>query len=470
MSVTALSIDYALAMAESIGSGGGVEDAELDALAPRFAAATERLFARTTSGELGFFDLPTQRSALEAVWRARAELHPGLRDVLVLGIGGSSLGARALIEALCPPQNLPQHLRPFRAGVPPRLHLPDNCDPWLLWHQLDALDPRTTGVLVVSKSGGTVETAAQMLIVRKWLEDSVGAVGLRARLVAITDPAVGTLRALCEHEGWASLPIPSNVGGRFSLLSAAGLMPAVLSGIDAEQLLDGAAAMAQRCRTAVLRDNPAGIIAALHYLHHRQKGRAIHVMMPYADRLRAFTAWYVQLWAESLGKRVDREGRTVESGPTPLPAMGATDQHAQVQLFMEGPRDKLITFISVANSDRDLTIPAASGPDGYLAGRSLGAVLDAELQGTVEALASDGRPSLRLTLERLDASGFGGLCFLYEAATAFAGELYGINAFDQPGVELGKRLAFGLLGRAGYEEAADDIRKRKALRPTHYRV
>lgn len=466
MSASGITLDYALAMADGVGSEGGIADAELDALAPVFTEACQRLFRRVSGGELGFFELPTDRTALEAVFRVRNAMHPDLRDVLVLGIGGSSLGARALLEALC----TPQHLRTQPAGGAPRLHLPDNSDPWLLWHLLKALDPKTTGVLVVSKSGGTVETAAQLLIVRKWLDDAVGAAGLRSRLVAVTDPQNGTLRALCEHEGWASLPIPSNVGGRFSLLTAAGLMPAVLAGIDAQALLDGAAAMAERCRNTTLRQNPAGMIAALHHLHHTQKGRTIHVMMPYADRLRAFAAWYVQLWAESLGKRVDREGRTVESGPTPLPAVGATDQHAQMQLFMEGPRDKLITFIAVEEPGIDLEIPTASGPDRYLSGRSLGALLDAELRGSIEALASDGRPSLTITLRRLDAETLGGLVFLYEAATAFAGEFYGINAFDQPGVELGKRLAFGLLGREGFESTADDVRRRQAQRPTRYRV
>ena len=466
MSVSGISIDYALAMTEGVGSKGGITDAELDALAPVFADANRRFLRRVRSGELGFFDLPGDQTALAEVLRVRGAMHSELHDVLVLGIGGSSLGARALLEALC----APQQLRRFTPGSAPRLHLPDNSDPWLLWLLLKSLDPKTTGVLVVSKSGGTVETAAQLLIVRKWLEDAVGAAGLRSRLVAVTDPQNGTLRALCETEGWASLPIPSNVGGRFSLLTAAGLLPAVLAGIDAQALLDGAAAMAERCTSAELRENPAGMIAALHHLHHTQKGRTIHVMMPYADRLRAFAAWYVQLWAESLGKRVDRDGRTVESGPTPLPAVGATDQHAQMQLFMEGPRDKLITFIAVEDPGMDLAIPASQGPDRYLSGQSLGALLSAELRGSIEALASDGRPSLTLTLTRLDARALGALFFLYEAATALAGELYGINAFDQPGVELGKRLAFGLLGREGFESTGTDVRQRQAQRPTRYRL
>jgi glucose-6-phosphate isomerase len=466
MLATRIAIDYTLAMAEGVGDAAGITDSQLDALAPRFAEGCGNLQARTATSELGFLALPKKRESLTEVQRVHAALGRDLSDVIVLGIGGSSLGTRALLEALC----APQHLRARKHGEPPRLHLPDNSDPWLLSHLLQALEPRTTAALVVSKSGGTVETAAQMLIVRAWLERAVGQDGLRSRVCAITDPDQGTLRSLATREGWLHLPIPNNVGGRFSVLSAVGLLPASLLGIDCVALLDGASSMVDRCANPALRDNPAGILAALHYLHHLQKGRPIHVMMPYADRLRAFSAWFVQLWAESLGKRHDRSGAVVETGPTPLPAIGATDQHAQMQLFMEGPRDKLVTFIGVEQCELDLRIPRTDGTDAYLAGATLGQLLEAERKGTTEALASDGRPSISVQVERLDASALGGLFLLYEAATALAGELYGINAFDQPGVELGKRLAFGLLGRKGYEDAAAEITRNQARRSSRYRV
>jgi glucose-6-phosphate isomerase len=208
----------------------------------------------------------------------------------------------------------------------------------------------------------------------------------------------------------------------------------------------------------------------VHVLQHRLRGRSIHVMMPYSDQLRPFAAWYVQLWAESLGKRVDLGGAVVERGPTPIAAVGATDQHAQMQLFMEGPRDKVMTFIRVEQSTVDITIPASQGANAYLGGKTLHALLEAEREGTTQALASDGRPSVTLTLPSVDAHSLGALFFLYEAATAFAGELYGVYTFDQPGVEHGKRLAYGLLGREGYESVADEVRKLQAKRPTRHRV
>jgi glucose-6-phosphate isomerase len=466
MTSTRITLDYALAMAEGLGDGAGLRDADLDELAPRFTDVCSALLARTASGEIGFLDLPRDRQALTRAREVRAALHREVRDVLILGIGGSSLGTRALIEAL----RSPQGLRTPEADGKPRIHLPDNSDPWVLSHLLEVLEPRTTAAIVISKSGGTVETAAQMLIVRRWLEQGVGAAGLRERIVAITDPKTGTLRALADREGWLTLPIPSNVGGRFSALTAVGLLPMVIAGLDADALLTGAGDMAERCKRTMLRDNPAGLIAAIHYLHHMQKGRSLHVMMPYSDRLRAFAAWYVQLWAESLGKRVDLHGKQIETGPTPLPAIGATDQHAQVQLFIEGPRDKLVTFIGIEKPARDITIPDATGPDAYLSGITLGRLLEAERQGTSEALASDGRPSIQILLERLDASALGGLIMLYETATAFAGGLYSINPFDQPGVELGKRLAFGLLGREGFETAANEIRTRLEGRTQRYKL
>ena len=456
-----VTIDYSLAMAESL-SLGGLREAELDAEAAVFERAVKRVVDEAKAGVLGFWALPQDPSTLREIERYEEGLDPAITDVMVLGIGGSSLGARALLHALGGPPELARTKR--------RLHLPDNSDPWLLAALLEALSPASTLVVVISKSGGTVETAAQMLVVKKWLADALGAAEATRHLVYVTDPEKGSLRPEARAEGIVAFDVPPNVGGRFSVLSAVGLLPATLVGLDARGLLDGAAQMASACAVPSLRDNPAGLLAAIHVLHHRLRQRSIHVLMPYSDALRPFAAWYVQLWAESLGKRIDRQGRIVETGPTPIPAVGATDQHAQMQLFMEGPRDKLVTFIQVQTRERDLEIPETDGPFAYLGGQTLGQVLDAELRGTAQALAEDGRPSVTLRIERLDASSLGGLFFLYEAATAFAGELYGIDAFDQPGVELGKTLATGLLGRPGLEKAGEGVRNAEKSRSSRYRL
>jgi glucose-6-phosphate isomerase len=228
--------------------------------------------------------------------------------------------------------------------------------------------------------------------------------------------------------------------------------------------------MAKRCETQELLKNPAGVVAAIHALQMRLFHRHLHVFIPYADALRPTAAWFVQLWAESLGKRVDRQGRVLEIGPTPLPAVGTTDQHAQVQLFIEGPKDKLVTFVAVDQPSSDLALPHVPGDNAYLGGHSLAELLDAERRGTALALARNGRPSLTVHLPRLDAEQLGGLFFLFEAATAFMGEMLDIDAFNQPGVEEGKRLAFGLLGRPGYESQREAVLNHERERPSRYRV
>lgn len=450
--MNALRLDYALAM--HAGSECGLTEAHLDAEAPAFRRGLERVLAEADAGVLGFWNLPRGTQIVEKI-EAFVATQGHIEDVLVLGIGGSSLGGRALYESLA----LTREGGPAR-----RVHYPDNIDPTRLVRLLNSLDANKTLAIAISKSGGTIETAAQLLAVRGWLSERLGDKASK-HLAIITDPKNGALRPLAEKEGLAVFDIPPNVGGRFSVLTPVGLLPAALAGIDIAGLLKGAAAMAERCARPQLRENPAGMLAALHALHHRLHGRSVHVMMPYADSLREVAFWFVQLWAESLGKRSARDGRMLEVGPTPIPAVGATDQHAQVQLFMEGPRDKLVSFLAVDDLGVDLKLPKEEGAFGYLAGHSMVEILNAERRGTALALAEDRRPSLTIHLPRIDAPSVGGLLFLWEAATAIAGELYGIDAFNQPGVELGKRLAYGLLGREGFEAEATKVREAEATRP-----
>jgi glucose-6-phosphate isomerase len=253
------------------------------------------------------------------------------------------------------------------------------------------------------------------------------------------------------------------VGGRFSVLSPVGLLPAALVGVDIEELLAGARRALDRSEADDLLQNPAALYAALHWEADQAHGAGIHVLMPYTDRLREFAEWYRQLWAESLGKRVDREGRTVNLGPTPVGAVGATDQHSQVQLFMEGPYDKVITFITVDDLGVDVSIPrpASTAAEAelpadlaYLPGHSLGELLRTEYEATSAALAQMGRMNCTLRFPDLSASTVGEALMFYQLATGYAGAWYGIDPFDQPGVELGKRLTFAAMGRPGYPQEA----------------
>ena len=439
---------------------GGLAADALSSSGEAFARAHADVEARRAAGTLGFPALP-EDAALRAALRADALASRNeIDDVVLFGIGGSALGPNMLRSALCPPRW--NELDAAARGGWPRLHVMDNVDPVTMGALFDRVDLRRARVLVISKSGGTAETMSQYLVVREKLEQ-LGAEWPQRVLRFITDPAKGVLRAIAKADGIVTYEIPSSVGGRFSVLSAVGLAPAAFIGIDIDALCAGAAAMRARCEFTDLASNPAGVFAVLQQRHDQLNGRGIHVLMPYADALRDVANWFVQLWAESLGKRLPGGGNV---GPTPLPALGATDQHAQVQNFMEGPHDKTVTFIAVGTLGRDITIPAlhTDFPDlAYLGGNTIGALLDAERRATAGALASSGRPNGVLHVPVIDAHHLGELIMLFEFATAFAGALYGIDAYDQPGVELGKQFTYGIFGRPGFE--ADRERFDRLARP-----
>jgi glucose-6-phosphate isomerase len=328
---------------------------------------------------------------------------------------------------------------------------------WVGWGALACIDPRRVLVNVVSKSGATAETLAQYLVVRQWLESAVGPDAPGHHMVFTTDPERGALRQIASRENIPTLEVPPAVGGRFSVLSPVGLLPAALVGIDIDALLRGARRSLRRAESSRLLENPAGLLSGLLWAADARQGARIHVLMPYSDRLRDFAEWYRQLWAESLGKRVNRLGEDVWTGPTPLCAVGATDQHSQVQLFMEGPYDKVVTFIRVEDHGVEVPIPRRNGlPEdvAYLSGHSLGELLGAEQDATAAALARSGRMNATITLPRIDAEAFGELLMFYQLATGYAGVWYGVDPFDQPGVELGKRLTFAAMGRPGYAAEA----------------
>ena len=439
-------IDFSNMIGEAV---GGIPEAEWAEQAPKFAEAYAGFEKLRAGGSVGFIDIASddnlRHQAIEFAERARGKYD----DVVILGIGGSALGPIALRTALRP--SAWNMLSPETRGGFPRLQVLDNVDPETIAALLERLDLARTLFVVTSKSGGTAETMSQYMIV----DDRVTKAGLSPadHFVFVTDPAQGALRPLARQRKIPALDIPPNIGGRFSVLTPVGTLPAALIGIDLSQLLAGAAQMADRCATPELHRNPAGTFAMLQWLADTRYGKSICVLMPYSDPLRDFADWFVQLWAESLGKHTP-DGSSV--GSTPLPALGATDQHSQVQLFMEGPKNKTVNFIAVEKRATDVTIPRTFGDVkelGYLGGHSLGELIDVEQRATAGALAKRGRPNLTIQIERVDARHVGGLMMLFEIATAYAGQLYGVDAFNQPGVELGKQFAYALLGRPGADAA-----------------
>ncbi|MEP6622142.1 MAG: glucose-6-phosphate isomerase [bacterium] len=451
-----IGLDYTNMMAPPI--DGAISSAEWSEAAAAFTAAHDAVTSQHAAGTLGFIDLPDNQAlhqqTLEFVAsrRARGD-YP--TDIVVLGIGGSALGPIALRTALRAPQwNL---LDAAARQGDPRLHVLDNVDPANISALLARLDLVKSLFVVTSKSGGTAETMAQYLIIRARLAEALGDEAAKDRIVFVTDPEKGALRTIARAQHVRALDIPANVGGRFSVLTPVGVLPAALVGIDTTALLAGAADMRDRCASSDVSKNIAGTYAALQYLADTKHGRHIHVLMPYSDALRDMADWFVQLWAESLGKH--RNAGDGGVGPTPMGALGATDQHSKVQLYMEGPGDKTVTFISVKSGEVDVQIPRlhADIPElAYLGGHHLSELLDIERRATAGALARRGRPNMTLTLDRVDAWHVGALFMFLELATAYAGHMYGVNAFDQPGVELGKQFTYAMLGRADADQAREE--------------
>jgi glucose-6-phosphate isomerase len=454
-----MKLAYGRMLQDGLDGRHGLPRSRLAELAGKFGAVQEEVRRRRSAGEYGFYELVNQGPTVRQITAFAEGLGQAHDHVLVLGIGGSALGTKALLNALRRPawNEWDDEGREFY----PRLTVLENVDPTTVAAALRRIDPRRVLVNVISKSGGTAETMAQYLVVRAWLEEALGDAAFR-HLVFTTDPERGALRELATREGIATLEVPPAVGGRFSVLSPVGLLPAALAGIDVAALLAGARHAIERAEAGDLLNNPAALYAALHWAADADLGARIHVLMPYTDRLREFAEWYRQLWAESLGKRVDREGKTVHVGPTPLAAVGATDQHSQVQLFMEGPFDKVITFVRLERFAEEVTIPGAgetaSGKPrelpadlAYLPGHGLGELLNAEYEATATALAEMGRMSCTLHLSELTAESVGEAIMFYQLATGYAGVWYGIDPFDQPGVELGKRLTYAAMGRPGYQ-------------------
>jgi glucose-6-phosphate isomerase len=458
-----LSLDFTCLTEVGVGRAG-VAAGELSGIAGRAAAAVDRTAALRTEGAIGFLDLPDRGELAQQVMQYARDLSPEIDTMVVLGIGGSSLGPHALYSALGRPFD---PLRPRAPGMPRRLLFPDNADPATFAAVLELCPPERTLFNIVTKSGSTAETAAQTLVLFDHLERTLGLDGLRQRVVVTTSPASGVLRQVAQELRLPAFDIPDNVGGRFSVLSAVGLLPAAVAGLDVTGLLAGARRMRDRVIDGAaardLRRNPALLLASLLYLHDTAHRRPMVVMMPYVDALYDTADWFRQLWAESLGKERSVTGSVVHTGPTPIAARGATDQHSQLQLYAEGPGDKAFLFLGVHKRGVELDMPAgrlAHLPEyAYLGGRGMGELLDAEMRGTISSLTRRERPSATLLLDRVDAEALGELLLLLEAATAFAGPLYGVDPYDQPGVEEAKRLAYAALGRQGYEQLAAELER-----------
>jgi glucose-6-phosphate isomerase len=399
-----------------------------------------KIIASKKYPELDFLNLPYEDTSAVKQMGSYAR---GFDYFLLLGIGGSALGPRTILESMSPFHN-------FRNK--PKVFIYDNVDPATLKNIFNVIDLKKTVINIITKSGSTAETIASfMIIYQKLKEENLNP---EDHLIVTTDPEKGNLRKIVNDYGLKSLSIQSGVGGRYSVLSPVGLLLAEAIGVNSDDMLKGAKDIHERCMNPKLWGNPAYLFSAGLYLFKKLKKRSITVMVPYADRLKSFSEWFCQLWAESLCK----DGK----GMTPYPSIGTTDQHSQLQAWMEGPKDKVVVFLSIEDYGADIKMPEVFGDMeglGYLSGHTLSELIKIEQEATELALTKNRRPSITIKVPVIDAYHLGQLFHFFEIATAVTGFLYGINPFNQPGVEEGKNLTYGMMGKKGYEAKKEEFER-----------
>jgi glucose-6-phosphate isomerase len=438
-----LRYDYFNMMRNRVGAEGASPE-QVQALAGRLELARRALAKRKSDASLGFFDVPKRQPSRQAMKILIAGFDHDIETLVVIGIGGSLLGAQAVHQAL-------DGLETMRRGAR-RLRLVfagDATDPRAIADVIESVDWKHTAINIISKSGDTIEPMSVFTLLRAELLKAVGKKKSVSRIIATTDQSTGTLRQIADREGYATLPVPGNVGGRFSVFTEVGIFPLLAAGLNVDELWKGAAAEdASFWKTAPLRNAPM-LFAGVQYLLYR-KGKTISVLMPYAKRLTLIGQWYRQLWAESLGKKIDRHRKRVNTGPTPVAAIGPADQHSQMQLYNEGPHDKIISFLEVDDFGTDQRLPEP-WPDiegvSYFSGHTMKEIIHIERQASAEALAENRRPNGTLGIEELSGKSIGSLVQGLMISTAVMGELMDVNAFDQPGVEAGKQAMYRLMGR-----------------------
>jgi glucose-6-phosphate isomerase len=432
------------ASADVVGEKHGVSDRDFKNITPAIEKIHRQIQSDRKAGLLKFRDLPRDEEMLQAIEKQVEHFRDRCDVLIVLGIGGSALGNIALQQALNP---WTYNLLSDRVRTGPQVFVLDNVDPDQIKSVVDLITPKLkrTIVNVISKSGETAETAAQFILFRDLLMQKLGKKH-GENILCTTDPSEGTLQKVASENGYRTLVVPPGVGGRFSILSAVGLFSAAMCGIDIDAILKGANAMDKRLSKPNIEDNPAAMLAALHYTLDG-KGKHIAVMMPYSTSLYGLADWFRQLWAESLGKK--------GKGQTPIKALGTTDQHSQIQLYREGPNDKLIAFLEVDRFGTKLGIPNSLRDVEsikYLAGSNLQSLIHAEKKGTEYALIQSQRPNITVNFAKISPETVGQFIYLYESAVSYIGGLYEINPYDQPAVELGKQATFALMGKAGFAD------------------
>ncbi len=451
-----LRLDYKNMMSEFVGEKEGLTPKAISAYRKAAAGAVENLKQNRGKGWLGWTELPyNQTEIVKDIKETARKIRKTAKNFVVLGIGGSALGPIAVFQALC---HLHYNELPARTRKGPKFYVEDNVDPERMDALFDVIDVENTVFNVITKSGATSETMTQYLVIIDRLKAKLGK-DYKDRIIATTSASAGNLIKIAASEGFKTYYIPDGVGGRFSELCPVGLLPAAVLGIDISEMLAGAAYMDKISMKKSVSENAPLLNAILQDIAMK-RGKNISVMMPYADGLKYFADWYCQIWAESLGKETDLDGNTVNYGQTPVKSLGVTDQHSQVQLYTEGPFDKVVTFLAVDNYRKEVVIPSGCEefPDvNFLCGHTMNELITAERLATEYALTAKHRLNHTIYLPEINAFTIGELIYYFEMQTAFAGEFLKIDAYNQPGVENGKKATFALLGRRGFEEKRKEL-------------
>ncbi len=469
--ITKLIYDYNNLMDENILSGSmnakkvkkiaAITNKDIDAMMPSLKNAQKRLkskWGKASKMMAWTKSMDISDNKLNEILSAAKKVRENYDNFVVFGIGGSALGPIAVHNAL---NHLHYNELSEKQRNGPRFYVEDNIDPERMNALLDIIDVEKTCFNIITKSGRTAETMSQYLICEDVLKKKLGD-DWHKNIIATTDKKNGNLIKIAEQNKFKTFVIPDGVGGRFSELCPVGLFPAAVCGIDIKSMLDGASFMDELCKTDDLFNNPCYMAGLLMYITMQKKNKNIQIIMPYADSLKYFADWYAQLWAESLGKKNTIRGKVVHTGQTPVGALGVTDQHSQVQLYTEGPFDKVITFISIDKYRSSYTIPhgCTDIPDvSFLGGHTLNELIQAEQKATEIAITSAGKLNQTIILPEINAHTIGQLMYFFMVQTAVCGELLKINAFDQPGVEAGKIAAYALLGKKGFEDTLKNLQE-----------
>lgn len=424
-------IDYQNILRAKIGLRNGISQAVLRNFCKKHQSDVDTVFQSKNKMGYDFLNLPESSALVRKINKfVSGQRRESWENIVVLGIGGSALGAIAASDALLGPFH---HLDPK-----PHLFVVDNIDPDYVSSLLDKLKLEKTLFVVISKSGGTIEPMALYSLVLDRLKKLSN---YQKHLLFITDPKSGLLRKIGKKEKIEMFDIPPKIGGRFSVLTAVGLVPLAMVGVDIGGMLRGAKKMRELIKKSKGLDNPALLLASSLYLLDRKKGKTMAVMMPYSNYLFRTGDWYRQLLAESIGKNK-------QTGPTPINAMGTTDQHSQLQLFSEGPNNKFLIFLRLKKFKTDLKLGKNLPKElAFLNQKKLSKIIDAAYLGTSQSLAKHGRPNLAISLPSISAETIGALFMLFEFQVALLGLFYKVDAFSQPGVEMSKIITKKILSK-----------------------